>query len=963
MKVLQRILNNGISGDLTSLQRLARQIFNFDLIMGMVLPMITVIYYEIYDLTTPVFLAGHIFIIAFFGSCFYFVSKGYYEYCVWKCIGFIYIMMLTIVLSYQSLFNSIFFIPLALNALIYFPERKRTSISILLLFLVTGLVLFLMEMNHFSFQQNTRFQILNMRAALAFFTYLFAYKIVSFLLMYWRTITTKEVSEEGVKQFLKLTTEGIYHISFSPPISLELSIEEQYVRFRRDGYFLQCNDAFARLYGYPEGKVLNGMPVTKFVEGIPDAGMAVTFPDFAAANYILLNKASREWNGSGEYVHLLNNVFGIIEKNQLKGIWGTQRDISELKATQDTIATRDEITEKLMANFPVVYYRFDEDLNFTLSVGGALERLKLKPNEVVGKSMKDIYKHVPDIIAAHQAAIDGKENAFLSKVPNQEEELFFDSRVTFDAKKKEGIGFALETTERKIAENALLKSENRYRNLFNSTFDAIFIFNIESGLVEECNENAKIMFELPEDIDIQALSPIYLTPQYQPDGELSSAVIDSQIKDLAFKKRLQFEFFHKRFGGEVFETETTLIPSSFNSKEILVIINDVSKKRRAERALRTRERQLREAQKVALLGSWEYDYSSQGFSCSEQLHQMFEMHKLSQASYEACIQVLVAEEYQKLMNEVKEVAERSAFNFTYQKKLATGETKWFQMTGEKSFDEEGQPARISGIVQDITTQQHQEEIIRKALKALNEKNEDLKKYIDSNMQLENFAYMASHDLKAPIRTIVSFTQLLKRSLNDRLQENEQEYLQYISTGANSMKNLIEDLLTYSRVNTNNHQLEEVLLPRILESIRADLQTALEDSEANIKVKNIPDSIQADSTMMRQLFQNLLENAIKFRRPGVAPKIEIGCTSTEDHWNFYIRDNGIGISPEFQEKIFLLFRKLHSSSQYEGTGIGLALCKKIVEQHGGKIWVDDQYEGGTCFQFTLRKQLVLDLVSA
>ncbi|MBX2874644.1 MAG: PAS domain-containing protein [Saprospiraceae bacterium] len=963
MKVLQRILNNGISGDLTSLQRLARQIFNFDLIMGIVLPMITVIYYEVNGLTTPVFLAGHLFIVAFFGSCIYFVSKGYYEYCVWKCIGFIYIMMLTIVLAYSSLFNSIFFVPLSLNALIYFPERKRISISILVLFLVTGLTLFLMELSLFSFQQITRFQVLNMKAALAFFTYLFAYKIVSFLLMYWRTISTKEASEEGVKQFLKLTAEGIYHISFTSPIPTNLPIEEQYVRFRQDGYFLQCNDAFARLYGYEEGKVVSGMPINKFVAGIPDAGMAVTFPDFAAANYIMLNKASREWNEKGEYVHLLNNVFGIVENSQLKGIWGTQRDISELKATQDTIATRDEITEKLMANFPVVYYRFDKDLNFTLSVGGALQRLGLKPNEVVGANMKEIYKHVPEIIEGHQAVIDGKDNAFLTKVPNQKEELFFDTRVTFDPKKEEGIGFALETTERKIAENALLKSENRYRNLFNSTFDAIFIFNTESGLVEECNENARTMFEIPEEADIQTLSPIYMTPQYQPDGTLSSKMIEQQISGLASKKRLQFEFFHKRFGGEMFETETTLIPSSFNSREILVIINDVSTRRQAERALRTRERQLREAQKVALLGSWEYDYTADAFSCSQQLHQMFEMGNLAHAGYMTCIKLLVAEEYQDLMAEVKRDNNRSTFNFTYNKKLGTGEHKWFQMTGEKSFDKEGRAARISGIVQDITTQHNQEEIIRKALKALNEKNEDLKKYIDSNMQLENFAYMASHDLKAPIRTIVSFTQLLKRSLKDRLQDNEEEYLQYISTGANSMKNLIEDLLTYSRVNTNNHQLEEVVLPKILASIKADLQTALEDSEATIHIKNIPDSIQADSTMMRQLFQNLLENAIKFRRPEIAPEIEIGCSSTEDHWNFYIKDNGIGISPEFQEKIFLLFRKLHSSSKYEGTGIGLALCKKIVEQHGGKIWVDDKYEDGTCFQFTLRKQLVFDLVSA
>lgn len=963
MKVLQRILNNGISGDLTSLEKLARQIFNFDLVMGMVLPMITVVFYEVNGFTTPAFLAGHIFIILFFGSCIYFVSKGYYEYCVWKCIGFIYIMMLVIVLNFSSLFNSLFFVPLALNALIYFPERKRASFSILVLYLVSGLVLLIVELNHFSFQENTRFQVLSMKAALTFFTYIFAYKILSFLLMYWRTISTKEASEEGVKQFLKLTTEGIYHISFTSPIPLDLPIEEQYIRFKRDGYFLECNDAFAKLYGHEGGKVLNGMPVTKFVDGIPDAGMAVTFPDFAKSNYIMLNKASREWNDKGEYVHLLNNVFGIIEKNELKGIWGTQRDISELKATQDTIAMRDEITERLMGDFPVVYYRFDKDLNFTLSVGGALNRLSLKPNEVVGKSMKEIYSHIPAIIEGHQAVIDGKDNAFLTKVPTTEEELFFDTRVTFDTQKQEGVGFALETTERKIAENALLKSENRYRNLFNSTFDAIYVFNTESGLVEECNENAKIMFEIPEDVDIQTLSPIYMTPQYQSDGTLSSKMIEDHLLALASAKRLQFECDHKRFGGEVFATETTLIPSNYNSKEILVIIKDVSTRRRAEQALRTRERQLREAQKVALLGSWEYDYNTKLFSCSEQLHQMFEVPDSLRTAYRACMKVLVAEEHYQLMIAVLNEPERSAFSFTYQKKLENGEQRWFKMTGGKSFDEEGLPTRLSGIVQDITTQHNQEEIIRKALKALNEKNEDLEKYIDSNMQLENFAYMASHDLKAPIRTIVSFTQLLKRSLKDRLQDNEEEYLQYISTGANSMKNLIEDLLTYSRVNTNNHQLEDVFLPRILESIQLNLQTALEDSGGTIKINNIPESIQADSTMMRQLFQNLVENAIKFRRPGIAPKVEIGCSSTEDYWNFYIKDNGIGISPEFQEKIFLLFRKLHSSSKYEGTGIGLALCKKIVEQHGGKIWVNDEYKDGTCFQFTLRKELVLDLVGA
>lgn len=963
MKVLQRMLNIGISGDLNSLEKLARQIFNFDLFMGMILPLIAIVYYQIYDISTPIILGSHLGIISFFAVCLYFVSKGYYETCIWVCVGAIYLIFTTIVFSYMILFNSLFLIPLSLNALIYFPERKGVSLSILVFYVISAFAFFLVELSHFSYQETTLFQVLNMKAAMGFLTYLFVYKIFSFMLLYWRTISSKKASEEGVHQFLTLTTEGIYHIGFKEPIPTHLPIEEQYERFKRDGFFLECNNAYARLYDYPNGKVLHGTPVQDFVAGVEDAGMAVTFPDFAAANYQLLNKASRELDRKGRYIHLLNNVFGVVENGYLKGIWGTQRDISELKATRDMIAMRDEFTEKLMANFPVVYYRFDKDLNLTLSVGGALQRVGLLPNQIKDQNMRDLYSHLPMIIQHHEAVLEGRDQSFLSKVNAKEGELFFDTRITFDQDKQEGMGFALETTERKIAENALLKSENRYKNLFNNIFDAILVYNVRTGYVEECNESARLLFEIPEDMDIQSLAPIYLTPQHQPNGALSSTVIDNYIKELVAQKPLQFEFFHKRLGGEVFETETSLIPSLFNTKEILVIIRDVSTKRRAERALRTRERQLREAQKVALLGSWEYDYASSTFSCSDQLHQMFEINLQSQFDFENYMRRLVSEEYLTTMRAVKNDPERRTFNFTYHKTERTGARKWFQMTGKKSYDQNDRPKRISGIVQDVTTKHQQEEIIRKALKALNEKNEDLKKYIDSNLQLENFAYMASHDLKAPIRTIVSFTQLLQRSLQDRLNSNEQEYLHYISTGANSMKNLIEDLLTYSRVNTNNHQVEEVSMPKILERIQTDLQTALEGSRASIKVKNIPNHIQADSTMMRQLFQNLLENAIKFRRPDVAPKIEIGCKGSEDYWNFYIKDNGIGVNPEFQEKIFLLFRKLHGSSQYEGTGIGLALCKKIVEQHGGKIWVDDRYKGGTCFKFTLSKQLVLDLVGS
>lgn len=961
MLVLQRILNIGISGGMTSLEKLARQIFNFDNLMGIFLPLCTIILYSINGILTGNLLLWHLLIMAYFAFNLVAIKMGYYKTSVFVTIGVIYLLLCAVALLFMNLFNALFFIPLAFNALIYFPGRKQLSLAIFAVYIFTAMGLFIVELNYFSFENIDPVRILKVKAAIGFLSYLLVYKLVSFLLMYWRTLSRKEASEEGLRNFLSLTTEGIYHVLFDQPIPTSLPIEEQHALFRETGRFIECNDAFAELYKYPNGEALNGMSVQDFRAGIRDSGLTVTFPDFARAGYVLLDQASREISEDGKYTHLLNNVIGILEDGYLKGMWGTQRNITELTTTKETIAMRDLVTEKLMSNFPIVYYRFDKQLTFQLSVGGALKKLGLQNNQVVGGSIKDIYGAFPEIIEAHEKVLMGGEASFLSRVPMEERELFFDTRITFDRDKGEGIGLAFETTERKIAENALLKTENRYKNLFRNSFDAILVYNVVKGVFIDCNEHACQLFRASPSQNIENLRPIDIVPNYQPDGRPSALHIKEHIDALIAGETLQFEFFHKRANGEIFETETTLIPNAFDNSEILVMIKNVSDRKKAEKALIASERQLREAQKVALLGSWEYDYATENLTWSSQLYELFKIDKNLSVNFDSCLMKILSEEFHVELLNVRDIPNQKVFNFSYKKEVANVGIRWFQMRGEKSFDAENRPAKISGIIQDITNKKSQDDIIRTALKALNEKNEDLKKYIDSNMQLENFAYMASHDLKAPIRTIVSFTQLLKRSLKDRLQENEAEYLHYISSGANSMKNLIEDLLTYSRVNTKNHQLEDVALPTVIEQIKTDLSTDLEASMAIIKVNNIPDLIQADLTMMRQLFQNLLENAIKFRKEDLQPNIEIGCLASDEYWHFHVKDNGIGISPEFQEKIFLLFRKLHSSSKYEGTGIGLALCKKIVEQHGGKIWVDEAYTEGTCFQFTLRRRLVEELV--
>ena len=168
----------------------------------------------------------------------------------------------------------------------------------------------------------------------------------------------------------------------------------------------------------------------------------------------------------------------------------------------------------------------------------------------------------------------------------------------------------------------------------------------------------------------------------------------------------------------------------------------------------------------------------------------------------------------------------------------------------------------------------QEDVIREALKELDAKNKDLRKYIESNMQLENFAYIASHDLKSPIRTMISFAQLLSRSAGDKLDEHEQDFLQFIISGARNMNKLIEDLLMYSRVDQLNHQHESISVLKLIKSIEADLYADLKEKRAEVITERIPEQVLGDATKVRQLLQNLITNAIKFQRPGVPPVVRI-----------------------------------------------------------------------------------------
>ena len=249
--------------------------------------------------------------------------------------------------------------------------------------------------------------------------------------------------------------------------------------------------------------------------------------------------------------------------------------------------------------------------------------------------------------------------------------------------------------------------------------------------------------------------------------------------------------------------------------------------------------------------------------------------------------------------------------------------------------------------------------LQQAEERLSEKNLELERYIESNLQLENFAHLASHDLREPMRNIVSFSQLLQRSIADRLTSREKEFLQFVVDGTERIEGLVKDLLAYSLVSNTPLDKTQVDVEELLTDVQQDLQQMIEESSAHIEMSSLPVLLYADRSRMYQLFQNLLSNAIRYRRPDTTPQITISAEEQGQHLLFKVADNGIGIDPAYHQRIFMLFQSLQNKSVSNNSGIGLATAKRVVEDHLGQIWVENNAPYGSVFCFTIACQQVAE----
>lgn len=358
--------------------------------------------------------------------------------------------------------------------------------------------------------------------------------------------------------------------------------------------------------------------------------------------------------------------------------------------------------------------------------------------------------------------------------------------------------------------------------------------------------------------------------------------------------------------------------------------------------LRTSQEKLNDAQRLAHIGSWEWNIVANTIEWSDELYRIFGMSREDfKANYENYLKCIHPEDRENVNGMVqKAFFDHQPLDFFHRILLPNGDERTLHGRGAVNLNNEGKIITMMGTTQDVTESKEAESKLNQYTIELELKNKEL----------AQFAYAASHDLQEPLRTISNFSKLLAKRLENYADEDMNQYMRLITGGTNRMSNRIFDLLDYSRIG-NEMSKSERDCNIILNEVLIDLSAIIEESGAQITVEKLPVIVCGDLSVV---FQNLIINAIKFKREGIPPIINISASDSGKEFLFKIKDTGIGIEKDYYDRIFMIFQRLHKRTEYEGTGIGLSLCKKIVELHGGNIWVESEFGKESIFYFTIPK---------
>ncbi len=402
---------------------------------------------------------------------------------------------------------------------------------------------------------------------------------------------------------------------------------------------------------------------------------------------------------------------------------------------------------------------------------------------------------------------------------------------------------------------------------------------------------------------------------------------------------------HQKDGEEIY-VSVNLSPIKNQDRKITgisVIARDITERKKVEEALRESERQYR-----ALYDdnpSMYFTLDSENMILSVNRFGAGQLgYSVSELIGKSILNVFYEKDRESAAQNMKHSVENlgQVFQWEQRKVRKNGSLLWVRETARAVKGSDGKIV-IFIVCEDITDR-------KKAEEELHETIEELRR---SNYELQQFAYITSHDLQEPLRTIASFTQLLEKRYKGNLDKDADEYIDFVVDAATRMKEMIQGLLNYSRIGTKGAEFRPTDVNKALNDAISNLKSTIDENNAEIINDSLP-TVLGDKRLLVQLFQNLIGNAIKFKKPDEPPKIHISASLDEknNEYVFKVSDNGIGMESKYTDKIFEVFKRLHTIDEYKGAGIGLAISKRIVERHGGRIWVESEFGKGSTFYFTL-----------
>lgn len=492
------------------------------------------------------------------------------------------------------------------------------------------------------------------------------------------------------------------------------------------------------------------------------------------------------------------------------------------------------------------------------------------------------------------------------------------------------LGIGQDISDRKQAEKELRDLTNAMQN----AVEGISRLDIEGRYVKVNRAYAHKCGYEPEEM---------LGMKWQPTVHPSDVeMMISAYQEMLISGQVEVEARGVRKNGSFFYKQLTMVKACdaqgiFNGHHCFM--KDITERKLTETALQESEFKYRQIVELAEEGIWVIDSNALTTYVNHAMARMLGYSELEMFGRQLFDFMDEQEKGQALDNFERRkqgIGEQHEFKF----KSKDGKDIWTDMSTSPVMDSEGNLLSCCALVYNITARKEAEQQMLQL-------TEDLKR---SNEELEQFAYVASHDLQEPLRAITSYTQLLAQRYQGNLDDRADKYINYIVDGATRMQQLINDLLAYSRLGTRGQEFEPADCKAAVQQSLCNLQIAIAEKKAVITCDAMP-TVMADEFQLVQLFQNLIANSIKFCRQDI-PLIHIAACRQESEWVFSVRDNGIGIDPEYADRIFIIFQRLHGRRQYSGTGIGLAMCKRIVERHGGRIWVESQEGKGATFYFTI-----------